>query len=242
MVDDNAAKRARKGGQYVAGRGLTSITILCLLVFILALTTALYLYSSSIIIKSTNSSNTNPLNPLTSPYQRNFQGLHRAAFPAPLHNNIQPVTVLTTTGNHLKLQNPTLSGGTAAAAAAAAAAATLSSHGHQLKQDSFSGSIGRVNSNMRKEGNATATTTTKSVRTERYEIRTSLTNSNYEACLHLKNDFGVRVGQSWGRLSQEQTKEWIRRQCDLHFCQPNPLSGRGSFVCVPLEGMGKKGR
>jgi hypothetical protein len=44
----------------------------------------------------------------------------------------------------------------------------------------------------------------------------------------------VTVGSSWGELSGEEITEWMKLNCDIYFCEPNPMSGKGVFKCIPL--------
>ena len=53
------------------------------------------------------------------------------------------------------------------------------------------------------------------------------------ACKGLYRKHKVQPGQHWGTLTKIQQARWMEMDCDKFFCQPNKLSGRGVYKCIP---------
>lgn len=60
-------------------------------------------------------------------------------------------------------------------------------------------------------------------------------NKNY--CFEMKEKYKIVPGESFGSLPNALHNEYLAAKCFRHFCEPNPMGGRGKFVCVPLPGV-----
>ena len=56
-------------------------------------------------------------------------------------------------------------------------------------------------------------------------------------CFRMKAKYAVIPGQSLGTMPRSMHGEYLAARCYRHFCEPNPLGGRGVFQCTPLEGV-----
>ena len=54
-------------------------------------------------------------------------------------------------------------------------------------------------------------------------------------CRLLSKKHKVIPGKSFGTLSIEQQSQWMRLRCDLFFCKPNKMEGRGRYHCEPRD-------
>ena len=54
-------------------------------------------------------------------------------------------------------------------------------------------------------------------------------------CYVMKEKYSIIPGQSFGNLPQNMHKQFMHARCDRYFCKPHPMSGKGRFVCEPLD-------
>lgn len=61
-------------------------------------------------------------------------------------------------------------------------------------------------------------------------------------CIDMKETYHIVPGKSFGDLQKNMWRLYMDRNCDRFFCKPHPMSGRGSYDCIPHDGISQVSR